>query len=306
MPSIEMLDVLIGLITVYLTFALACTAIVEALSQWMNLRGRNLITALRHLLARGTPDGGVAAAEALLKSTLIEPLGKFSPRWFGIGGEATQRAPGYLPPALVARVLAELSRSDAAVGRSEVLRLLAQQAGGEAAKFEAAIEAQFNATMERASGWFKRWAQNLTLGLAALLVIFADVDTIAIARHLSASPEARAAALRLAQGQLDAGAPAAAASAAASAAEPSASAALAATAAARDQLAAARAAQASLLPVGQPPWGERPWTFERLIGWLISIAAISLGAPFWFDLLGKVMKVRSSGVTPTQTDEKGK
>ena len=32
-----------------------------------------------------------------------------------------------------------------------------------------------------------------------------------------------------------------------------------------------------------------------LLGWAITVAAVSLGAPFWFDLLGKVTNLRSSG-----------
>ena len=31
------------------------------------------------------------------------------------------------------------------------------------------------------------------------------------------------------------------------------------------------------------------------LGWLITAAAVSLGAPFWFDLLGKVANLRGSG-----------
>ncbi len=34
---------------------------------------------------------------------------------------------------------------------------------------------------------------------------------------------------------------------------------------------------------------------EMIIGWLLTIGAISLGAPFWFDLLGKVAHLRGSG-----------
>ena len=34
-----------------------------------------------------------------------------------------------------------------------------------------------------------------------------------------------------------------------------------------------------------------PWT---LLGWLITAFAISLGAPFWFDLLNKMMQVRNT------------
>jgi hypothetical protein len=37
----------------------------------------------------------------------------------------------------------------------------------------------------------------------------------------------------------------------------------------------------------------------KLLGWLITGIAISLGAPFWFDLLNKFMIVRST-VKPTE------
>ena len=34
---------------------------------------------------------------------------------------------------------------------------------------------------------------------------------------------------------------------------------------------------------------------ERVLGWLITTIAVSLGAPFWFDLLGKVANLRGTG-----------
>jgi hypothetical protein len=36
---------------------------------------------------------------------------------------------------------------------------------------------------------------------------------------------------------------------------------------------------------------------HRIAGWLITIAALSLGAPFWFDLLSRLARLRSAGVT---------
>ena len=48
------------------------------------------------------------------------------------------------------------------------------------------------------------------------------------------------------------------------------------------------------LPLG---WTEaipyEQWP-QRLLGWLITALAVSLGAPFWFDMLGKFMTVRAS------------
>jgi len=42
------------------------------------------------------------------------------------------------------------------------------------------------------------------------------------------------------------------------------------------------------------------------IGWLITALALSLGAPFWFDLLNKLMKLRSSATISTSSQSKGK
>ena len=40
--------------------------------------------------------------------------------------------------------------------------------------------------------------------------------------------------------------------------------------------------------------GVAGW-LKALLGWLMTIAAVSLGAPFWFDLLGKVAHLRGAG-----------
>ncbi|MGK7941688.1 MAG: hypothetical protein AB4062_16360 [Crocosphaera sp.] len=39
------------------------------------------------------------------------------------------------------------------------------------------------------------------------------------------------------------------------------------------------------------------------LGWFISAIAISMGAPFWFELLGKVINVRNT-VLPLSSQEK--
>ncbi|XGV99395.1 MAG: hypothetical protein ACAF41_10720 [Leptolyngbya sp. BL-A-14] len=43
---------------------------------------------------------------------------------------------------------------------------------------------------------------------------------------------------------------------------------------------------------------------KLLIGWIVSGLAISMGAPFWFDLLGKIMNVRNSGSKPPSPETK--
>jgi hypothetical protein len=46
--------------------------------------------------------------------------------------------------------------------------------------------------------------------------------------------------------------------------------------------------------------------FYSLIGWMVTALALSLGAPFWFDLLNKLMKLRGSVATPTSDDKEKK
>lgn len=51
-----------------------------------------------------------------------------------------------------------------------------------------------------------------------------------------------------------------------------------------------------------------PWMYiiSSFPGWLISILAICLGAPFWFDILGKIANIRSSVKPQTAADEEEK
>ncbi|MEX2565436.1 MAG: hypothetical protein WD431_05805 [Cyclobacteriaceae bacterium] len=43
-------------------------------------------------------------------------------------------------------------------------------------------------------------------------------------------------------------------------------------------------------------WGQ--YILYSLLGWIITAFAITLGAPFWFDLLKRVMSIRASGEKP--------
>jgi hypothetical protein len=46
-------------------------------------------------------------------------------------------------------------------------------------------------------------------------------------------------------------------------------------------------------------------TFLQLLGWLLTAAALSLGAPFWFDMLNKFINIRGAGTKPERADKKG-
>jgi hypothetical protein len=45
-----------------------------------------------------------------------------------------------------------------------------------------------------------------------------------------------------------------------------------------------------------------PW-LEKLFGWFITTLAVSLGAPFWFDILNKFMNFRAT-IKPKPVESK--
>jgi hypothetical protein len=61
------------------------------------------------------------------------------------------------------------------------------------------------------------------------------------------------------------------------------------------------------------PWGWKDHPFDstfnwlNIVGWLATILAICLGAPFWFDILNKIANLRGTGPKPpTSTTDAGK
>jgi hypothetical protein len=42
-----------------------------------------------------------------------------------------------------------------------------------------------------------------------------------------------------------------------------------------------------------------------VLGWLLTGIAITFGAPFWFDLLGKVSNLRAAGAKPPESPPPG-
>jgi hypothetical protein len=55
-------------------------------------------------------------------------------------------------------------------------------------------------------------------------------------------------------------------------------------------------------PIGWPDSGGGDlgswYWLKKIFGLLISVLAVSLGAPFWFDVLDKLNSIRSSGIKP--------
>lgn len=150
----------------------------------------------------------------------------------------------------------------------------------------------FDSSMDRVSGWYKKQTQWILLLLGLLLAVGLNVDTLRIASALYNDDALRAVAVKQAEiiGQrYDPADPAATTRAlGCPAIDPNASAA--------DKAAAgASCAKDQIASMGYPiGWTGTKFAWPAVAGWLLTALALSLGAPFWFDLLNKMMVIRST------------
>ncbi len=164
----------------------------------------------------------------------------------------------------------------------DTLDLLWRDAKADIGAFRRNVEGWFDDAMERVSGWYRRLTQAMLLGLGLLLAIGLNVNAVTVAQRLWTDAPLRAAVVQRSQEayELPPGQ------------EQTVEEAL------RSVESGLKSVGALSLPIG---WTEdaRPSTwYGAIAGWMLTAIAIVMGAPFWFDLLGRVARLRSTGVRP--------
>ncbi len=319
----EILDVAIGLVFVFLVVSLICSAIRELAEAWFKTRAVYLEQGLRQLLHDAT---GAHLVNALYNHPSVYGLyqGEYDPATVtSRGAFATTNLPTYIPAGnfavamfdLVARGLdakdggtadAHSSRITvdnlrsgiAKIGVPPVQRALLSaldMAEDDLDRARANVEAWYNASMDRVSGWYKRRTQAVLFALGLLTAVAVNANAVTIARYLYHDQGARAALVASATGTARD------------------------SAALRAKLGDVVAQLDTLdLPLGwQAGWaagvvgarqhfGGGPASPRAsitatpadvalaIVGWLLTACAVSFGAPFWFDLLNKFMVIRST------------
>ena len=323
MPGAAAFDVAIGLIFVFLVISLLCSAINELIEAWLKHRAVDLERGIRELL---DDADGTGFAKRLYEHPLISAMfvGKYDPA-------STTNLPSYIPSRTFALALMDLVMPAAAGVRSgatgaspdpaakpaaaaplraavekvgndhvrQALLTLVDSAGDDVAQARANIETWFNAGMDRVSGWYKRRKQKIIVTIGLLVAIVMNVSAVTVAKTLWSNQTLRESLAAAAEKYVKAQDPELA------------------NKAPKDQLRTQMAELQSLgLPLGWTWERDDPRSIkerdpgiwlERLFGWLLTGCAVSLGAPFWFDLLNKFVVVRST-VKPFEksADEKSK
>jgi hypothetical protein len=176
-----------------------------------------------------------------------------------------------------------------------VLEALVDDAREDIDRFREGIEQWFDATMERVSGWYKRHVQ-LRLWLIAFLVAFGlNADAFQIGNQLWKDDALRAAVVAQAQKTVDEGDTSDIDGAGGGGGDSN----------GKTVSESVEDVEELSLPIGwsldpdDPRWPDDFWGFAgKLSGLLVTWIALTMGAPFWFDLLGRVSRVRGTGSKP--------
>lgn len=313
----QMIDVAISLALVYMMMAGLVSGLQEMLASALQWRGLYLKRGIESIL-QGAAAGsaqGPGLADVIYEHPSIKAL----------SDTRRKRLPAYIAASTFAVALAdELVRitdtkqklfrglpeaierlPESALKRQ--LGVLVDRAEGSPEALQAAIEAHFNEVMDRVSGWYKRRAQLAGFALALLVSMLMNVDSIAIAGYLKSNPaEAQRLVEEMVIPKLAQAAPVAA-QAGAVAPAPDAEVF---AAQIRTVLKARNEVRELQLPLGwnlqsddqrqaaSPAPADFRWTTP--IGWVITALAALLGAPFWFDLISRLLPLRGSGKPPAE------
>lgn len=176
-----LLDVVVGVAFVYLLLALICTTANEWIAGAGGLRGKTLEKGIGQLLG---PLAGDFYRHPLV-ATLSEP------------GKRPSYIPAHIFSSAVLDVIGRQAEGAPAAQqvRAGIAALKTRHAASttEHTAHAAALEDWFNTAMDRVSGRYKRRLQIITIGVAAIVTLAVNADTLQIIGVLWRSPADRAA-----------------------------------------------------------------------------------------------------------------
>ena len=351
MDILKGIDIALSLSVIYLIFALCVTALNEFVSAALSSRAKWLRRGITALL---TPAGATDSAaripakqavpanapglrvDDVYRSPFISALGRTS-------GLRPRFQPSYIAPWTLFQAILDAANDgkaqfhDVAGIRSAIEKLperspvkavlsdLLARADNDIVKLRELVTAWFDSFGLQVSAWYRQKTQLVVTGLAAVLVLGTNLDTISLLRMLSTDEATRNAlvthALEVSQKE--------------KATDLLSSNKVTELRKARDDAVASKKSPAEIdrlqaqlrdaqlelerhaedllkavsargVPLG---WSGEEFEPSRLplkiVGLLISVFALALGAPFWFDLLQKLASIRSVGKNLVERGREG-
>ncbi len=288
------LEVAFGLVFVFVILSFACSALNETISSIFNWRAQFLRRGIANLLEPANLDRGLEQTGKLLEHPLLNALVRpVTPR------SKRRHYPSYVPSRTFVAALLDFDRAGAArkvedaiaavpsEDARRALTVLYERADGDVTRFTRDAERWFDDSMERVSGWYRRRVQKVLWALAVALVVSLNIDTFRIAEQLWTQKAVRAAVVARAE-----------------TVQPATG-----STGLKEVADDVTELQQLSIPIGWTaetrPEGTYDWVLRivlKTLGLLLTAAALTLGAPFWFDVLSKVARLRSAGAPPPATD----
>lgn len=352
------IDVVLGLVFVFLLYSMLASILQEIIAKWLGLRARNLLKAIRRMLQDDDGPGFTLPAffieiwknvadylrplrkDTFLKAFYDNPTIKY------LGENTSSSKPSYIEEATFSRTVIQLLRGEGyghTFNQMQAIRA-SLDAGGtdgfridpqtlkhlrglwidsdnDLGRFQYNLEEWYNNTMNRASGWYKKQTR-LILGLIGFLLAWNfNVDAIAIGRILASEDGIRKEITDFALARKDhyaeinrreiTATPLGGHEEQATHSDSFSHTRLDTIA---GELQTDALALQSILGLGSRDDMNSALrakyqddAFTAFFGWIMTALAISMGAPFWFDLLNKVMSLRTAGPRPAgdETARKG-
>ncbi|MET0298457.1 MAG: hypothetical protein ABW036_01805 [Flavitalea sp.] len=328
------LDVIIGIIFIFMLVSIICSCIREGIEAFLKTRSAYLEAGIRELL---NDKDGTGLAKAFYTHPLIHSL--FAKQYKP--GKASEKIsflqkgtglPSYIPAKNFALTLMDIAargrETDEVSGhpqspiisiegirnniqnldnpyvqRAVLTALDASQGNLELAQKK--LQDWYDSAMDRVSGWYKRATSWIIFGIGLAVAIIFNINTITIANYLYKDAGARQALVARAES------------------------------AAKDTSYNSKRYNEAVetlneinLPIGwengayagthtikaldgttlvDPKQTSGAWNgfFKILLGWLLTAFAAMVGAPVWFDLLNKVMVIRATVKPHEKSPEEG-
>ena len=274
------LDVAVGLVFTFLAVSLAVSAITEGIASMLGWRSQTLLQGVKDLLndqaftgialniynhAMVAPrDPGTAKKESDLKylPAYIDPI-HFADALIDVVG-ITKDAPA-------ANIKSTIQLNVPDTQLQSLLKGVVDRAAGDVTEIRKQIGSWFDSSMDRVGGAYKRKTQVWSFFIALILAAGLNVSSIDVGKALWLQPLlARTIAPASQLGPVD----------------------------------ALQKLQELDVPIGWTQTKVHNLTtvngLATVVGWLITAVATLFGAPFWFDALERVVRLKGSGPSPAE------
>jgi hypothetical protein len=285
------LDVAIALVLMYLLISIMVTVVNEMLATAMKLRASTLRSALENIIDNPSlrqdfyNHGLIAGTEDALKGRHVSYLSGQTFALAILGSlDPTKPIPGFADAKSAIETMPDTNIRDA---------LLAQLtlADNDLQKLRDGIAGWFDSAMDRVGGAYKRNMKWISLAVGLAITLILGADTIQVGRAIWVDSTLRAQIVQAAAGVQASYDPKAVSN------KPL-----------FDRL-KGDDDNIRALPIGwqnlpdQLSWSSGVTWLVKFIGLILTALAVSLGAPFWFDLLSKFMNVRGTGQRPPRSNQ---